>query len=67
MPKKVYQKMKKHLTNGKKLLQKTAFYWAIKKIIFGKWVTQAPADPAQKYMWIAEPMKKEKLWMEVHW
>ncbi len=40
--------------------RKTGFYLAIKKIIFGRWAIPALAAPAPKYMWIAEPMKKEK-------
>ncbi len=60
-------KMKKRGTNGKNGSKKTGFYWGIKKIISGKWVIPGLAVRVQKYMWIADQMKKEKKLMAKHW
>ena len=49
--------------NGRNGLRQTVSWQEVKKIISGRWEIPAPADPVQKYMLIAERMKKEKRWM----
>ena len=44
--------------NGKNGFPKTAFCWAIKKIISGRWVIPVPAAPVLKYMLTAGLMKR---------
>ena len=46
--------------NGPNGWMKTGYYYLGEKIISGRWETQVPVAPAQRSMWIAGLMKKEK-------